>query len=183
MINLLPPDDKKQVRAARSNVLLLRYNFLLIGIIVFLGLAIAFTYYYLSMSLDAANQTIANNAQKETSYSTTKTEAEKFRAQLSESKAVFDGQISYSAALINIAHLIPDGAVISTLELGETSFSTPLILNVNVKGKFQAATVRDNFKNSPLFSNVTIGTVKKGTVTGYPYSIEVTVNMTKEAAK
>jgi len=183
VINLLPPDDKKQIRAARSNVLLLRYNFLLIGVVVFLGLAVSFTYYYLGNSLQAANDTIAANAQREGTYSSTKAQADAFRSQLGDAKAVFDSQVDYSAALINIAHQIPDGAVITDLQLSEASFTTPLILDVNVKGKEQAAAVRDNFQNSPLFSGVKIGTVKKGTVNGYPYSIEVTVTLSKEAAK
>ena len=48
MINLLPPEEKRQLRAARTNTLLLRYNLSLVGAVVFLGLAIGVTYVYLS---------------------------------------------------------------------------------------------------------------------------------------
>lgn len=182
MINLLPPDDKKQIRAGRINVLLLRYNILLGSGIVFLGLAIGFAYFFLMTSKQIAEDTIADNTKKEGSYAEVKTQAETFRAQLSTSKNILDGQISYAKAALVIAKLLPTGTALNALKLDETSFTTPLLLTVNIQDEASAAQLLKNFQDSPLFSNVTKGKISIGQG-AYPYTMELTVSMSKEAAK
>lgn len=182
MINLLPPDDKKQIRAARVNVLLLRYNIMLGFGIVFLTFALAVAYFFLMTSKQAAETTIADNAQKEGSYAEVKTQAEAFRTQLSTSKSILDGQVSYAKAALTIAKLLPEGTALSTLTLDETSFTTPLVLTVKISDEAAAAQLLKNFKNSPLFSNVTKGKISVGQG-AFPYIMELTVTMSKKAAQ
>ena len=182
MINLLPPDDKKQIQAARVNVLLLRYNMILGFGIIFLALAIGVAYFFLMTSKQAAETTITDNAQKEGSYAEVKTQAENFRTQLSTAKSILDGQINYAKAALVIAKLLPEGTALNSLKLDETSFTTPLLLTVNIHDEAAAAQLLKNFKSSPLFSNVTKGKISVGQG-NYPYIMELTVTMSKEAAK
>lgn len=181
MINLLPLEDKKQIKAARTNVLLLRYNILLGGCIIFIAFAVAISYVFLLTAKQNAEVTITDNAQKEGSYSEVKSRAESFRAQLSNSKAILDGQISYAKAAVAIANLLPNGTTLNDLKLDETSFITPLVLTVNIQGEEAAARLLANFQSSPLFTNVTKGKISIGQG-GYPYVMEMTVSMSKEAA-
>lgn len=183
MINLLPAEEKKQIRAARSNVLLLRYNIIFLVMIIFLGMSVAVTYYVLKSTQTTAETTITNNTNKERSYATLKAEAEVFRAQLSEAKQVLDGQISYSTTVLTIAQLVPSGVVLTNIKLDQTSFSQPITLVSKIKGEKEALKFRSNFQNSPLFSGVAFGVLTKNEDSNYPYNIELKVTINKEAAK
>ena len=182
MINLLPPDDKKQIKSARINVLLLRYNTMLVLGVVFLSLAMAVSYFFLMTSKQVAEKTIHDNTQKASSYIEVENQADSFRAQLLNSKNILDGQVSYAKAALAIAKLLPDGTALSNLNLDEKSFTLPLILTVNIKDEAAAAQLVDNFQKSPLFSKVTKGKISVGQ-DAYPYIMELTVTMSKEAAK
>ena len=76
MINLLPDDKKKQIKAERSNVLLLRSNIMLIAVIVFLGMDVAITYYILTSAKTSAQTEITSKNDKENSYAVLKSKAE-----------------------------------------------------------------------------------------------------------
>ena len=182
MINLLPEDQKKQIRAARLNIVLVRYNFMLVFFIVFLFACLGFAYYYLSTAHQLAENAISENTQKESDYATIKTEADTFRSELATAKTILDDQVSYAKAALNISKLLPDGTSLNSLRLDEKSFSTPLVLTVNIANEQAAIELLNNFRNSPLFSNVTKGkiTVASG---AYPYAMELTVTMSKAAAQ
>lgn len=183
MINLLPDDKKKQIKAARSNVLLLRYNIMLIALIVFLGIAVAITYYILTSAQTSAETAITSNNDKEKSYAVLKSKAEVFRGQLSEAKQILDGQISYSDAILNISRLIPNGVILTGINLDQTSFSQPVTFTAKVKGEQEAYNLKKSFENSPLFSGAAFGVLTKSTSTDYPITIELKVTINREAAK
>lgn len=181
MINLLPPESKKQIRAARTNVLLARYNLLIAAAIVFLGLALGFVYIFLMNSKASAEATIQENTQKESTYSDVKNKADAFRAQLGDAKTIFDEQISYSRAALNLASLFPEGTAIDKLELDANSFTTPMTFNVKVKGEQEARNLLNNLQSSPFVTNVSQGGI--AIITGdYNYTLEITLTLTKEAA-
>lgn len=182
MINLLPTDQKRQIRAGRNNVLLVRYNLLLIGVMMFLAVAVGVTYFFLMNLKDDASAAIEANAQKEGSYSQVKQDADIFRSQLSGAKSVLDSQLSYSNVVLHIADLIPSGAALTTLKLDQSSFTQPTTFKFNVTGGAAAAKLKDNFTKSPLFNNVTQGVITQGS-DSYPYSIEFTMTISKEAAQ
>jgi len=182
MINLLPAEEKKQIRAARMNVVLLRYNLLLVGGVIFLVAATALASFYLVNIKQTAEKSIQENTAREGSYAEIKTKADQFRSELSNSKSILDGQISYAKAALAISKLLPQGTALTELKLSEQSFSTPLVMNVNITDEASALALINNFKNSPLFSNVTKGKISIGSGT-YPYIMELTVTMSKEAAK
>ncbi|MDB5177949.1 MAG: Fimbrial assembly family protein [Candidatus Saccharibacteria bacterium] len=182
MINLLPQEEKKQIKAARMNVLLLRYNLLVGGAVLFLVGIIALGTFYLVTAEKSAETSIVENSMREGTYAEIKTEADNFRSELANSKAILDGQVSYAKAALNIASLLPDGTALNELKLNEQSFSSPLVMTVNIANEQAAINLINNFKNSRLFSNVTKGKISIGTGT-YPYVMELTVNMSKEAAQ
>lgn len=182
MINLLPPDDKKQIRAGRTNVVLVRYNLLIVFSVIFLTAAIGFAYYYLTTAREIAQAAIIESTRKEGSYAAVKTEADSFRSELSNAKTILDDQTSYAKAALNIAKLLPTGTALNSLKLDKQSFSTPLIMTVNIADEQAAIDLLNNFKSSPLFSSVTKGKISVGTG-AYPYTMELTVSMSKAAAQ
>jgi hypothetical protein len=182
MINLLPTEHKKQIRAARVNVVLVRYNVIFLATVVFLASATGFAYFFLVNSKQLAENTIAENASKEGSYAEIKTKADAFKAELASAKSILDSQTSYAKAALVISSLLPEGTSIDKLELNEKSFASPLLLTVNIRDEQAAAQLLKSFTSSPLFSNVTKGKISIGT-DQYPYTMELTVTMSKAAAQ
>lgn len=183
MINLLPKAEKKQIRAARSNVLLLRYLILALLIAAMLVVSIGVTYFFLQDSERSATKKIAENRAKQQDYASINKRAETFSKQLTDAKAVFASDTSYSKTILAIAKLIPDGVVLSRLELSETSFSSPLVLNVQVKNEQAAMNLKRSFEDSPNFSGASFSQFTKSDNSSYPYAIDLTVTMSKEVAK
>lgn len=82
MINLLPPESKRELRAARSNTLLLRYNIFLLGALAFLFLATGIVYVYLSDAKTKAERTVAENQVRTANYSAVERQAAAFDGKL-----------------------------------------------------------------------------------------------------
>src|SRR4051794_38626974 len=100
MINLLPPEEKRQLQAARSNTLLIRYNVLLLGVVAFMGISIAVTYVFLATTQQEAPQTIAENNAKVAQYAPVKSQAETFRQHLATAKQILDNEVTYSKVVL-----------------------------------------------------------------------------------
>ena len=183
MINLLPPSEKKQIRAARANTLLFRYNILSLIAVVFIVGAMVFVYVQLENEGARADQTRQENESKAAGFSKTQQDATELRNGLSSAKKIFDTEIRYSKALIRFSSLIPNGAYISTIQLDADSFDKPKTWLFNIKGEQAANDLRDNFIKSPYFTNVTLGKVMTSSSSDYPYTIEVTATMKKSIAQ
>lgn len=182
MINLLPPDEKKQLRAARANILLLRYNALTLLAIAFLAGALSVVYLFLSTQLQTAEATIKHNSEREGAYQSIKRDAEAFRNELVDAKRVLNSQVSYSQATVRLSSLLPAGASLKdSLELNESTFSGPITLNVKIKEESVAASLLESFRSSPYVSSVTRNKISIGDAT-YPYLVEMTVSLKREIA-
>lgn len=182
MINLLPTEQKKQLQAARSNVLLLRYTILTGVTGLFLILGIVAIYYILQNSVNSYDNTIAENRKKVESFKSIETEADSFRSELTRAKGLLDSTVAYSEILVEIARLLPDGSVLSSLTMRSDEFGKEKILSVHVKGESQAIALRNNFQASTFFTGVSYGklSVNQGdNASRYPYTIELKVTPTK----
>ena len=149
MINLLPDDMKKDLRAARTNTVLLRYNIMLILAVLFLAGAIAIVYVFLSTMKTSAEQAIKENVVKEQSYATVKREADAFKSSLSDAKTIFDEELSYSRALVRYAQLFPDGTATNNIQFSPTSFNTPMDVSVKITGQSAAQAPVKSMTTSP----------------------------------
>lgn len=185
MINLLPPEEKRQIQAARSNTLLLRYNIVSISVLVFLLAAIATTYVYLTNTKASAEQTISENKERVSDYASVEAEATEFRSSLSTAKQILDQEIVYSKLVLDIAKLIPQGVVLKQLNLDAQSFGAETVLTAEAKDEKAATSLKDSLASSPLFSNVHFQSLTAdGAATGdYPYTVTLGVTIQKGAAK
>lgn len=187
MINYLPADQKKQLRAARTNVLLFRYNVALIFAVGFLAIAMATVTVLLSNEKKAAEDTIAANQAQAGNFATVQTHADSFRKDLTDAKLIFDGEISYSSLYLEISRLVPSGVTLDTLKLDPSQIGTPITLTAKIKGEQQAIDLLDRFKGSPLFGNAaTYGALAANTgadAGAYPYILPINVTINKEAIK
>jgi len=186
MINLLPSEDIRQLRAARSNTLLIRYNILLLAGIVFLGLMTGVTYIYLTSTKATAESTIAENRDKVSDYSQIEDEAEEFRNNLATAKQILDKDVSYTKVILEISQLLPGGVILDNLTLDPQTFGSETTITAQAKDYASALALKDAFEQSSLFTNVHFQTITVNETpqdAGYPISANLNVTIRKEAAR
>lgn len=196
MINLLPPEDKRQIRAARANSLLLRYNILLLGAIVFLFLAIGGVYVYLQSTKTSAEQTISDNESKVAGFSKVQGEAEQFKSNLTIAKQILDKEVTYTSVILKISHLLPSGVVLDSLNLDSATFGTATTLTAKAKNYNDAIALKNAFQDSDIFTDVHFQSIStssgsdssssSGTDSSssdYPVTINLSVVIKKEAVQ
>lgn len=189
MINLLPPDERRQLRAARANTLLLRYNIIMVGVLIFIVLALVVVYFYLSSAKAHADSVVADNNSRVTSYAQVNSQAETFRTSLTNAKSILDKEIFYSKTILLLARQLPSGVVIDTLNLEPATFGAPTTLALRAKDRSSVLAAKDSLQKSPLFSdvhliNITSASSKSGSGgSGYPVSASLSVVISKDAAK
>lgn len=164
MINLMPPDDRRQLAAARTNTLLLRYAILIIPVIAFLCLEMTAMYVVISTSKSHDEETIRENEQKTVAYADVKKQAESFRSNLSTARYILDKQIPYTTLMLALANNLPQGAVLDKLSIDPTTFGTPTTLTIKTDTydkSIQIKTTLQNIKinNVSLFSTVSFQSV------------------------
>lgn len=186
MINLMPDEAKRELRAARTNVIIVRYMCIIFIACLFLLLILFGSYFLLGQTRDSAQRLITTNDTKAEVYSATKSQVDNLSASLSQARGILDQEVLYSNVLVNFAQLMPAGTVLNKLTLDTTSFgATPLNLTVYAKTTNDAVILKDRFQNSPLFSNVNFQTISDttGGIAGYPVSVTMTLTLNKAAAK
>lgn len=170
MINLLSPHDKRELRAARRNIVLRRYTILvamtLIAVIFVFGSGI-----FIAMrDRMAAENELANDRQQAEQYQETRQTAEQFEANLNIARRILADEISYSNLVIDIAKTLPSDAILTDLTLNPESFGTSTTLSARTTSYEAALTLRDNLEASPLFSDVSLISATTGDDTDNPDS-------------
>jgi hypothetical protein len=181
MINLLPYDTKNEIRAARNNVTLMKYIFVILVGVAFLAVVADGIYTILMSTKSSAESVIQSNQSKVDAYTSSNNQAAALKNSLSNAKVILDQEIRYSEILTNIAALMPSGAVIENLNLTPDSFSKPTTLTIHAKSTDAALIVKDKFQVSPLFSNMSFVSIASGSASqdsGYPITaiLNVTIN-------
>lgn len=184
MINLLPPADKRQIQAGRSNALLLRYNILIIAAVAFLMAAIGVVYVYLANTKLGAEQVIKDNQAKVVDYADTEKEANEFKNNLTIAKQILSKEVEYTKVILEISALLPKGVTLDNLNLDAETFGTPLTLSAHAKTVNDAIALKTAFQNSPLFSNVNFQSIAtEESVGDYPIRVNLNVTINKDATK
>lgn len=170
MINLLPPVQQKEIRAAYANVLLLRYALLLVGAIVFLMVAFGITYLSLAQTSQRADETKQQNEQQASGYAQTQAVATKLRSDLSSAKSLFDNEVLYSKVLVRFSGLLPSGSSVESLQLSDDIFTEPATINVFIQNKAAAEALERNFAASPYIVSSSLTGVNTSQGAAYPYT-------------
>ncbi len=185
MINLLPTDMKTEIRAARTNVILVRYIGLLALAFIVLGGVVYGSAMVLQFTQQNAEQLIQTNDVQAGIYSQTKTEVDALSASLSGAKTILNDEIRYSQVLIDLGQLMPPGTILDELSLDQASFSgTPTTLTAYARTTEEAVQLQEQFRSSTLFSSINFQTMEaNGGINGYPVSVSMTVTFNRGAAQ
>lgn len=183
MINLLPPNTRSQIAAARANRLLLRYIILLLAAIAFLLAAIGIVYIYLGNAKATAEASIQDSMAQVSDYAAVESEAASFRQDLTNAKQILDNDVAYSKVVLEIASVLPPGIVLDTLSLDSETFGTPTTLTARARDYATVLQLKDSLQRSSLFSDASIQTISSGTDGPYPLSATLSVTIRKDAAR
>ena len=95
MINLLSPEERKQIKAARANSILMRYVVMSLIVVVIIVVELISSYFMLVFNQSASRETINDNQSKSSAFSSVKSDAEKYRSNLRVAKYILDTQAPY----------------------------------------------------------------------------------------
>lgn len=180
MINLLPNPMKKQLKAARANVILLRYTILLGASAIFLGLGIASVYLLMTTIRSNAETAINENQTRITNYTAVETQAAQFRTNLATAKTILDKEVIYSKAMVSIAQALPQGVVLDNLSLDSRTFGTPTTISARTRSYDDALNLKDALEASDAFSDVHFSSISSSGQSGTPqdsYPFSVSINL------
>ncbi len=183
MINLLAPNDRRQLAAARTNTLLRRYVLLLTLVVGVLLLEIAGVYVFLSIDKANNEAVILENKSKTTEYAQIEQEASAFRSNLATAKFILEKQVDYTSLITGVASALPNDAIIDTLALNPETFGTPATLTIHTGSYGLAIDVKSRLQQSPLFTDVSFQSVAKddNSTSAHPYTAVYNVTFAKDA--
>lgn len=161
MINLLPPNDKKQIRAGLSNTLLIRYCIVSMLLAVPLFLLLGGVYLVMINSKNLAEETIEDSLAKSSEYAEVKSQAQEFNSNLSIAKSILDKEVKYSKIAVAIAQAIPAGMSLENLTLDAQSFGQPMSINARGNTYDDAVTFKNILEQSTTFQDVRLQSVSK----------------------
>lgn len=186
MINLLPEEMKKDIKAARMNVVLLRYNIITAIAIGLLGVFCAFFYLMMGMSQSSAVTKTSDNSAKAASYAQVRQEADTYRANLTIAKSILSNSVNYTSVVFAITNQLPKNVVLDNLTLRAADFGQQITFAAKAKSYADATALKESFQNSKIFSNVYLENLIDAGSTGqsstYPISVTISVKLNKVAS-
>lgn len=176
MINLLPYDIKKQMRAARMNTILIRYIILSGFAVAFLILACATTYFFIPIIFSVNNNTNSNKTLSSSNV-TIQSQANAIVSNLSTANSILNQQVMYSTILTNIASALPTGTMLESLSLSDASFGNPVNLKILAISSNLEPTIKQNFSSQNLFSDYKLQSVTDNGSSSSKYKKIININI------
>lgn len=186
MINIINPEQKKQIRSARINVVLVRYAIMLISLALLIVLIYGIGFWLVGQEKRAINEKLLSQSEQSKAYAAVEREAEAFRTNLKIAKSILDKETSYSTFLTTLAGDLPDGAILVNLSLGGPAAAQKgLTLDARASSYAKILELKQNLEDSVLFENVNISNAARpddiSQLTGlegrYPYEASLNVEL------
>ncbi len=187
VINLLPPEEKRQLVAARSNSLLLRYSVLMLVVVGFLLLEVVGMNFVVDAGTAENNVIIAENKEKTKEYASSQEQAATFASDLKTAQYILNKQVPYTTIIFTLANNLPAGSIIESLSIDPSTFGNPTILTFKTKTPADAIAVKAALQktvinDAPLFSSVKFESVltNEAAGTAYPFNATYSVVYSKK---
>lgn len=185
MINLLPLEMQRGNRAARLNLKLRSYIFILLAtLIAVLGIYGA-GYYLTLQNRSTAEAQLQQHEQETARFADVRKEAKTFADNLKIAKSILSQETLYSDLIVRIAQVLPHNAVLTTLTLDPTSFGPkPITISGRVKTETDALIVKSSLEASSLFEDVRLTNVTSdGTASSagdFPVAVTLSAKLSKQ---
>jgi Tfp pilus assembly protein PilN len=164
MINLLSPQQQRDIRSARINVVLLNYVVALAALCMAVGGVFAIGFWLVAMDQQTIQERLAQQAKDASGYSAVVTQAKDFRGNLQLAKKILDKQTTYSSFLTQMGHDMPSGTIITALDLGDDATSTAktgITIQARTADYTKALELKAALEKSVLFENVNITSITR----------------------
>lgn len=162
MINLLSPHDKRELRAARRNIILRRYTILVALTLLAIGAIFSGGIYIATTQRMAAERELESDRSQASEYQETRETAERFEANLNIARRILADEITYSTLITDIAQALPDNAILTDLTLNPEVLGTSSTLSAMTVNYEAALNLQERLEESPLFSDVSLISVSLG---------------------
>ena len=159
MINLLPTETQALNRAARLNLKLRNYIFILFGVLLVVLAIFGLGFYSTMQTRSNAEAELQTNQQETVAYQKVRNEAKSFADNLKIAKSILSQETLYSDLIAQIAQTLPSSAVLSSLTLDSASTQKPMLMTARVKTKSDALVLKNTLESSPLFEDVNLVSV------------------------
>ena len=159
MINLLDTASKRNLKAARMNVILATYCAIVALALVSVMILFGFSNWMLANKEHAALVLKGKNEAATAPYIAVKTQADTFNKNLSKIQSLLTNRSHYSAALLNIAASLPAGAHLANIQLSDKFLTTPLHISASVASNPDAITLQKQLSKAKIYSAVTLDNV------------------------
>jgi len=184
MINLLPTEDKRQIRAARVNIVLFRYVIIIVASFLFLMLALGASYVILRGVKQSADTVLSTTSGQSQQNAQVVAQVQSLQSQVAQAKSSLSNQISYSKVLTNLASVLPSGVIVQTLTLTSTSFGTPTTVSFLAKTNAEATKLQSQLQSSPYFSGVSLQSINTNNANpSYPVAATMTLAFNRSIAQ
>lgn len=190
MINLLPDDQKKNIRAARMNVTLLRYNFILFGVLAAISATFALLYLGLQSDQKIANDNKSANQTLASKYAKDQAEITDYAKNLKLARGILDNTVSYTALINAMTELLPSGVILDSINFQAANIGQQTTFSAHAKSYTKAVELKERFQKSTIFSNVFLQNVQEvggyraggdggGIYSDYQFSVSISATINK----
>lgn len=194
MINLLPQETKKSIRAGRLNVVLLRYVIYLAICLIAAVLIFGVGYYITTQERKDHEAQRATYESSNAGYAKIKQESDAFSKDLTIADSILSSEIVFSELIVDIAKTLPDGTVLTSLNITTESAGEPLAINARTKDPEGALRLKAALESSPIFENVSVLSITSPSdaspttalsyiAQNYPYSVVLSSTLSKGGAR
>ena len=187
MINLLPDETKRDIRAARMNVVLVRYVLLTLCALLLLAAFCGLFYFILHETQSKAMTTSVDNNAKATSYGNVRKAADEYRNNLSIASKILNNSVNYTSVIFEITKLLPKGVTLDSLNLTAADFGQQTSFSARAKSYDKATELKKNFEGSKIFTNVYFQNLTDSNASSssgtnpYPIAITISAKLNKVA--
>lgn len=194
MINLLPPQSKRQLRAARRNVVLRRYAVFIGLVAVLIAATFGFGNYLTVLERNRLNTELTARSGDAAKYAAVRASAAQFTKDLSTAKLILSKEVIFSNLIVDISQTLPPGVVLSELDLSTATFGTEITIKARAKSADSGPiSLKTALEQSELFSNVKIASIDERAAVNtealkpiekaYPVSFELLATIDAAAGK
>ncbi|MFZ1812082.1 MAG: hypothetical protein WAU02_00980 [Candidatus Saccharimonadales bacterium] len=180
MINLLDHRAKAELIAARHNVRLRQYSFILILLCVVITASYTIGYIILNNQANAYRDEAAHYAPEREKYKDIVAQATEYNKNLAIAKTIMNNEFIFSDLLVTLSKTLPPNAVLAGINLQAVDLAKPIELTINTKSFTDADAVKKAFEASPYFKDSKLRTITKLPEGTYPYTavLITTLNQT-----
>lgn len=179
MINLLPSEQKRDIRAGRANLLLVRYSIMTLIALALLLVIMGVAWLLLNNIRATAQATIEESEQSTAELAKDIQAVNSFKSDLATAKQILDKEVDYSTIILRYASAIPSGAIIDHIDLDPSVVGTPSTFTAKVRNAQDAITLKNKLNDSPYFDNVYFTEIQQelSANDGFDYSVTVSVTI------